>query len=165
MEPWLEIVLIVLIQLILLVGLIGLVIPIFPGIVVMWFGVLGYGILFGFSTLGIIIFVLITLLMLFGTSVDNILMGAGARKGGASWLTIAVALIAGIIGTIAFPPVGGLVAAPLAIFILEYIRLRDLKQAWLALRGLLTGWGLSFFVRFGIGLVMIVLWWVWVLRG
>jgi uncharacterized protein YqgC (DUF456 family) len=76
-----------------------------------------------------------------------------------------VAVIAGVGGTILLPPFGGLVAAPLAVLLLEYYRLRDLKQAAAALRGLAAGWGLSFIARFGIGLMIMILWWFWVWAG
>ena len=165
MPDWLGAIIIVLTQLIITVGLVGLLVPVFPGITVIWLAVLGYGIVSGFGTFGVVIFILITLLMLAGTLVDNLLMGAGARKGGASWITIGVALLAGVIGTILFPPIGGLIAAPLAVFLIEYLRVREIRGAWYALRGLAAGWGLSFFVRFGIGILMMVLWWVWVLLG
>jgi uncharacterized protein YqgC (DUF456 family) len=88
-----------------LMGLALLIIPIFPGITVIWLAALLYGIVTGFDTLGIVMFVLITLGMIAGISADNVLMGAGARRGGASWLTIGVALVAGIVGTILFPPI------------------------------------------------------------
>ena len=113
----------------------------------------------------LVIFLLLTLLMGVSTIMDNLFMGAGARKGGASWGTIALALFAGVLGTIIFPPIGGLIAAPLAVYLLEYARLKDSQQAWQALRGLATGWGLSFLARFGIGSVMMVLWWIWVWKG
>jgi hypothetical protein len=76
-----------------------------------------------------------------------------------------VALVAGVIGTLIFPPFGGIIAAPLAILLLEYARVRDMNRAWLALRGLATGLGLSFLARFAIGLVIMGLWWVWVWQG
>lgn len=148
-----------------LVGLLGLIVPIYPGIVIMWLAALGYGIASGFTPWGIGLFVVITLLMLVGTIIDNILMGAGARQGGASWLAIGVALAGGVIGTLLWPPVGGFIAAPLGVLLLEYARTSDIKKAWLALRGLATGWGLSFVVRFGIGLAMMVLWWIWVWKA
>jgi uncharacterized protein YqgC (DUF456 family) len=165
MPTWGETLTTVLVQIFMLAGLIGLLIPIFPGITVMWLAALVYGIVTGVSTAGIVMFVLISLLALGGTLVDNLLMGAGARKGGASWITIAVALLAGVLGTILFPPFGGLIAIPLAIFTLEYLRARDLREAWFALRGLVAGWGLSFLVRYGIGALIMVLWWVWVWKG
>jgi uncharacterized protein YqgC (DUF456 family) len=149
--------------LIMLVGLAILIVPILPGITVIWVAALFYGIVNGFDTLGIVLFVFITVGMIAGVSADNILMGVGARRGGASWLTILVALIAGVAGTIIFPPFGGLIALPIAIFLLELLRNREWRTAWKATRGLALGWGLSFFVRFGIGLAMIALWLIWAL--
>ena len=139
-----------------------LIVPIFPGITVIWLAALIYGFVTGFDTLGIVLMVLITSGMIAGISADNVLMGAGARQGGASWLTIIVALIAGIVGTVLLPPIGGFIAIPIAIFLLELIRVREWHGAWRATRGLALGWGLSFLVRFGIGLVMIAVWLVWV---
>jgi uncharacterized protein YqgC (DUF456 family) len=165
MPSWLDTSIIILVQIIMLVGLIGLVIPIFPGTVVIWAADLLYAIVTGFDTLGIVMFILITLLMIAGSTVDNVLMGAGARKGGASWLTIGVALFGGVVGTIVFPPFGGLIAAPLAVLLLEFWRTREFKQARGAVLGLATGWGLSFLARFSIGVVMIILWWIWVWLG
>lgn len=165
MPDWLNISIFGLAQIFMLVGLFGLIIPVFPGIVIIWLAALGYGIASGFSTVGIVIFAILTLLMIGGTLVDNVLMGVGARKGGASWLTIGIALAAGVIGTFVFPPFGGIIAAPAAVLLLEFNRLRDWQKAWEALRGLARGWGLSFIVRFGIGAVMMVLWWVWAWLG
>ena len=161
MPNWLEIVLTVLIGLTLLVGLFGLLVPIFPGLMVMWLAALGYGIMVGFNTTGIVLFVLITLLAIGGSLIDNVLMAAGGRKGGAAWVTIIVSLVAGIAGTILLPPFGGIIAAPLSILLLEYLRLKDIKKAWRAFTGLTLGWGLSFAARFALGALIIVLWIVW----
>jgi len=165
MPEWLHIPVAILILLVMLAGLFGMVIPVFPGITIIWLASLGYGVVKGFSTAGIIIFIVLTLLMIGGNVVDNVLMGAGARKGGAAWGTIIVALVAGIIGTLLLPPFGGLIAAPVAIFLLEFYRLKDWRKARQATFGLAAGWGASFFARFLIGAVMIVLWLVWVWQG
>ncbi len=166
MDTWLDITIFGLAQFFMLVGLFGLVVPIYPGLVVMWLAALGYGIATGFdSTLGIVLFIVLTLLMIVGSLVDNLLMGVGAHRGGAAWSTILAALLAGVIGTLAFPPLGGIIAAPLAVMLIQYLRLRDLQKAWDALRGLATGWGLSFVVRLLIGVVMMGLWWIWVWKG
>lgn len=165
MPEWLVTTLTVFIGLVILTGLFGLLIPGFPGIVIIWIATLGYGILVGFDTLGIVLFIVITLLMIAGVTVDNVLMGAGARMGGAAWRTVIIAVVAGVAGTLIFPPFGGLAAAPLAIFLVEYWRVRDGRQAWRATLGLAAGFGASFFVRFLIGALMFTLWLVWVWQG
>jgi len=40
-----------------------------------------------------------------------------------------------------------------------------MQKSWQALRGLATGFGLSVVVRFGIGVLMMILWWIWVWQG
>ena len=165
MADWLRLSVFGVTQFFMLIGLFGSVFPVFPGIFIMWLAALGYGIVTKFTTLGLVVFIIMTLLMIAAGVVDNVFMAAGSRKGGAAWGTVAVAVIAGVVGTIIFPPLGGVIAAPLAVLLLEYYRLRDLQQALAAMRGLATGWGLSFIARFGIGLAMMVLWWFWVWVG
>lgn len=162
MENWFNLTTFGLTQIFVLVGLFGLIVPIFPGLVVMWLAILGYGVVTGFASPGVVVFIIITILMLAGTLVDNFMMGIGAKQGGASWGTILIALLAGVLGTILVPPLGGIFAAPGAVFLLEYLRLKDTQKAWQALRGLATGWGLSFVIRFIIGVVIMLLWWFWV---
>ena len=164
MPNWLNLSLNILIYLIMAVGLFGMVIPIYPGVVIIWAAALVHGLVTGFVTLEIWVLVIISLLMIAGTLVDNFLMGGKARQAGASWISIGGALLAGLVGTFAFPPLGGIVAAPTMLFLLEYARLKDSTEAWDITKGLLTGWGLAFVARFLIGLVMIAVWAIWGVR-
>lgn len=165
MEPliplWLETVVIVLTIATMVVGLFGLIVPIFPGNVIIWVATLVYGIVVGFGRLGWWMFAIITVLMIAATLVDNVLMGAKARQNGASWGSIAVALLGGVVGTLVLPPIGGLIAAPLLLFGMEVWHQKDQHKAWQVTKGLLVGWGLAFVVRFAIGVVQIGLWAVW----
>ena len=149
---------------IMLVGLFGLIVPVFPGILVIWLAALGYGVATGFTTLGWVLFAVITVLFITGAVIDNVLMSAKAHKEGAAWSTLILGVLAGILGTIFFPPIGGLIAAPVVVLLLEYIRQRDFKKALLTLRGLAIGWGSAFVVRFFIGAAMIGVWLVWAIN-
>jgi hypothetical protein len=146
------------------VGLFGLAVPIFPGIAVIWLAALGYGVVMGFTPLGWALLVVLTVLMITGATIDNVLMGAKAHKEGAAWSSLVFGMAAGILGTIFFPPFGGLIAAPLMVLLLEYLRLHDIKKALASLRGLAIGWGAAFVVRFLIGLAMIGIWLVWAIN-
>ena len=161
MPTWIEPTITILTVLTMLVGLFGLIVPIFPGNVVMWLAALVYGLVFGFGKLGGIMFAIITLLMLAAVSADNILMGAKAREKGADWGSIILALTAGVVGTMLFPPIGGLIAAPLALYLAELQLLGNAQEAIAVVKALMTGWGLAFLVRFGIGVVMFSLWGIW----
>jgi uncharacterized protein YqgC (DUF456 family) len=165
MPEWLNTSITVIALIFMLVGWVGLIIPVYPGLVIIWLAALGYGILSGFSTLGIVMIVVMAVLMILGGVVDNLLMGVGARQTGAPWLSIILAMVAGIIATFLFPPVGGLIAAPALLYLLEWRRLGNSAEAVQSLKGLAKGWGLAYLARFGIGFLMIVLWGIWVWQG
>jgi uncharacterized protein YqgC (DUF456 family) len=96
-----------------------------------------------------------------GSFVDNILMGTQAHKEGAPWWSILIALVAAIAGNFAMPIVGGVVAALLALFLVEWARRKDAQKALTATRGMLVGCGWAVAIRVIIGLVMIGLWLIW----
>jgi uncharacterized protein YqgC (DUF456 family) len=164
MPNWLNLSLNIFTYLVMAVGLVGMVIPIYPGVVIIWAAALLHGILTGFSTLEIWVLAIVTLLMIGGSLIDNFLMGGKARQAGASWTSIGGALLGGIIGTFAFPPFGGIIAAPTLLFLLEYARIQDSEEAWRTTKGLMSGWGLSFIARFLIGSAMIIIWAIWGVR-
>jgi uncharacterized protein YqgC (DUF456 family) len=112
---------------------------------------------------GWLVLAFITILMLIGSFIDNIIMGASARKTGASWWSVLAAVILGFIGSFALPPVGGVVFALGGLFFSEYARLKDWRAALTSTRSMAVGCGWAFVLRFAIGLVMIALWIIWVL--
>jgi uncharacterized protein len=142
-----------------------LVVPILPGLVIIWAAALGCGLAIGYSTFGWIIFAILTLLMLGGSVIDNILMSTSAHKEGAPWWVTLVALAAALIGSfvIPIPVIGGVLAGLLTLFGIEWLRRKDWRKALLSLRGMLIGWGWAFVIRFIIGMVMIGLWFIWAL--
>jgi uncharacterized protein YqgC (DUF456 family) len=144
-----------------LVGL--LVLPLLPGLVIIWVASLGYGLAAGFGTLGWIMFALITVLMLGGSIIDNVLMGTSAHKEGAPWWVILLAMLAAILGSILIPiPIlGGILAALLTLFGIEWLRRKDWRKALASIKGMMLGWGWAFVIRFITGLVMIGLWLIW----
>lgn len=145
------------------VGLIGLMFYIIPGLTIIWLAILAYGIVYGFNVWSGILFGIITLLMIGGNLIDNLMMGNEARKTGAGWPSIFVALAAGIIGTFVLPPFGGLLFAAVGILVFEWIRKKDFKEGLKSTGGILKGCGLSIVVRVLIGLVMIGMWGAWAL--
>ena len=147
---------------VMLFGLLGLIIPVLPGLVIIWVPALVYGLVTGFTWVSAILFGIMTLLMILGNLVDNFIMGARARVQGASWLAIGVSLAAGVLGSVFFPPFGGLVAALLALFAVELYRLRDMEKALTSTRSMAIGCGWASVVRFAIGIVMILLFLAWI---
>jgi len=145
------------------VGLIGLLFYVIPGLTIIWLAILAFGIVKGFTVWSGILFGVITLLMVGGNLIDNYLMGDQARKTGASWLAIAVALVLGVAGTFILPPFGGILFAAVGIFVVEWIHQKDFKEGLKSTKGILKGCGLAVVARFFIGVIMIGLWAIWLL--
>lgn len=145
------------------IGLIGLLFYIIPGLTIIWLAILAYGIVNGFTIGSGILFGFITLLMIGGNLVDNLLMGNEARKSGASWISVIAALVAGIAGTFILPPFGGILFAAIAILAVEWIRKKDFKEGLKSTGGILKGCGFAVVARFSIGVVMILLWVAWLM--
>jgi uncharacterized protein YqgC (DUF456 family) len=145
------------------IGLVGIAVPFFPGLLIIWISGLGYGLLVGFGIPGTVIMVLMTVALIFGSVVDNFFSGAGALRGGASWLAIGAGVLAGIIGTFAFPPIGGFITAPLAVLGVESLRRRNVRKAFDATRGWAVGCGWAYAARLLTGILMIELFVIWVL--
>ena len=149
----------------LLTGLLGLVIPIFPGLIVMWIGTLVYAIIQSsngnMTWVGWLIFALITILMIAGNVVDNIIIAKHMRDKDVPWSSIILSFAAGIIVSLFFTPVAGVIASPVGLFLAEWRRVKDKQIAFDNTKAWLTGWGWSFLAVFGIGVVMILLWALW----
>jgi uncharacterized protein YqgC (DUF456 family) len=146
---------------VMLLGLVSLVAVVIPGLTVIWIAALVYGLLTGFNLTSGLIFLGITLLMIFGNTVDQLLMGASAKKSGASWGSVVASMVAALVFGILFPPFGGLAAALILLFIIEVIRLKNWRQAGESTKEMAVGFGRAVVARFGIGLVMIGLWLLW----
>jgi len=151
--------------LVLLTGLLGLVIPIFPGLTVMWIATLVYAIIqavagnmFWGSWL---IFAVITLLMIGGNIVDNIIIARKMRDQFIPWSSILIAFAAGIVVSVFFTPLVGLIAAPLGLFLAEMRRLNNRDEAIKSTKAYMIGWGWAFGARFIIGITMIGSWMLW----
>lgn len=169
MNLWAEIPLLVVVVLGMLIGFFGLFLVFFPGLTIIWASILAWGLATQFNqtigpwtfTLTIVTFVLITMLMLFGNILDNILMAGGARSKGASWWGIALSWVAMIVGGIFLTPFGGLGAALLALFLAELVRIKDYRAALRSTSSMALGCGWAVFARLLIASLMIILFFMW----
>ena len=72
-----------------------------------------------------------------------------------------MAFAAGIILSLFFTPLVGMIASPVGLFLAEWRRLKDRDIALANTKAWMTGWGWSVAARLGIGFLMIVLWGLW----
>jgi len=169
LEVFLQAVLEALTLSVLLVGLFGLIVPIFPGLTVMWLGTLAYAVIqnaaghmTGWKWL---MFGLITVLMIVGNIVDNIIIARKMRDKYVPWSSIFFAFAASIVASLFFTPLIGLIAAPVGLFLAEVRRLKNRDAALDSTKAYMVGWGWAFGARFLIGLGMLGFWmlWAWVI--
>jgi len=144
-------------------GLLSLLTLVIPGLTIIWISALVYALAVGFDTITIIAFVIMTILMVFGNLVDQLVMGSRARKSGAAWLSIAMSMVSAFLFSIIFSPIGGLLAALLVLMAFEFYRIRDLKKAANTSKEMAIGCVSALALRFLIGMIMIGVWfgWVW----
>ena len=150
---------------VLVFGLLGLLMPVFPGLVVMWIATLIYAIvqagLGNMTWVGWTLFVLITLLMIGGNVVDNIIIAKHMRDKDVPWSSILWSFAAGILASLFFTPIIGILASLVGLFLAEWYRLKDRPAAFSSTKTWLTGWGWSVAARIGIGIIMIAFWGLW----
>ena len=142
--------------------IVGIFVPLLPDVLLIWLGALGYGILVGWGKWGPYLFGLIIVLGLISWVSEYLMSGLGARIGGGSLWSVFAGILLGIIGFILFPPLGAIIGMLLGLFLVEFYRVRDLRQATKATLGMGLGYGLSYGVRLMLALMMIVAWLVWV---
>jgi uncharacterized protein len=163
---WSEVILQTFTLFVLLVGLLGLLIPVFPALIVMWLATLIYAIIENsagrMTWIQWTLFALITILMIFGSVIHNIIIAMKMRGHSIPWSSIGLAFLAGILASIFFTPLVGMVASPLSLFGVELLRLRDHKLAFTSAKTYMIAWGWSFAAVFGVGVLMIAVWLLWV---
>ena len=161
MPDWIVTSINVLTLIVMLFGLFGLIMPLFPGLVIIWLAALGFGIFGGFSAGGWGFFIVITVLMLIGNISDGLLMGKKALDYGAAKVSLVIAAVVSIFVSLLFSPIGGLIAAPIALYLSEKNQGHNSEEAKRITKGLMVGWSWAFALRFAIGIIMIILWTLW----
>jgi uncharacterized protein YqgC (DUF456 family) len=134
-----------------------------PGLWVILLGILGYGWLTGFETLGAGLIVLVTVLALLGEVFESWIGFRYAQKYGGSSRAGWGALVGGLIGAVVGVPVpiigsviGGFVGAFIGAAIFEYTRARQSGVAAKAGWGAVLGRAAAAAGKMAIGVVMVV---------
>lgn len=156
-----EPVLSVLFLLVLLTGLAGTIVPILPGILLMWAGVIGYGFVAGFDAIAIAVIAVATVLAGISIVLGFVLPKQAADAAGASSKSQWAAVIGAIVGFFVIPVVGVVIGAVVGIALAEYGDKNDWGAAWESTKGVLTGMGLAAVAQFGIGVLILVIWLGW----
>jgi hypothetical protein len=151
--------------LVMFVGVLGTVLPVIPGPVLIFGAALLYAVVEGFQAVGWPTIVVLGVLAVVAATADIWASTAGAKMGGASFWSIVVGLLGGLVGLVVFTLPGAILGAILGVLLSEIIRVGDWRQALKAGSGWLLGWIISTVLQLGIGLIMVVIF-IWqVVRG
>ncbi len=147
------------------IGLIGTLLPLVPGLALVWCAALVYGLFEGFGTIGIVAMVVITALLVGSIVLGFVLPQRMASASGASMWAQVAALVGAIVGFFVIPVVGAIIGALLGILAAEWYRTSNFSAAVTSTKAMVVGMGWSALANFGIGIVMITTWVVWVVVG
>ena len=120
-----------------LLGLIGAILPVLPGSLFIWLGALLWAWADDFNRVGWPTLLILGILVIVTWTSDLVLSTVSSRKVGATWKTVAAAIVGGMIGGIALsavlPVVGTMAGAALGAFVgvvvLELLQQRPWRQA------------------------------------
>lgn len=155
-----------------IIGIVGILLPIVPGVGFVWLVILIYALAEGFATIDPWIMVVLTLLGAAGVTSDLWVSQVGGKVGGASWKSLVVGAVFGVIGFVIGLVLGGVGAIPmgmigmlLGILVAEYVYQKDWRKAARAGTGWLVGCLFSTVIQLIIALAMILLFVQQVLKG
>ena len=143
--------------LLIIAGIAGIIIPGLPGLVLILAGILVYGWHVGFDVLGSSFLITMILLTIIGTVIDILGSVVGAKKYGASKLSILAMVIGLVFGLIAIGP-PGLIIGPVAAVILTemLVSKRSFNEALKVTLGVVLGFLSGIAIRFIIGIGMVI---------
>lgn len=144
--------------LVILAGVLGVVVPVLPGLLLCWGGVLLWALLGDAGGGRWLVVALATLLAGAGTLVKYLWPGRRlARTGVPAWSLAAGGLL-GIVGFFVIPVVGLPIGFVAGVLLAERARLGGFAEAWPPTRGALAAVGLSMAVEFTTALGIAVVW-------
>lgn len=144
-------------------GLLGTVLPVLPGAILVFGGMLLFGFLTDFATLGVWFFVVEASLLVITFVIDYIASAIGTRiAGGSKWAALG-AVVATIPALIVFGPLGIILGPLIGSVGVELLRGIPLRTAWRVGVGTLMGSIGGTLSKLGIEIVMIVFFFIAVL--
>ncbi len=144
------------------VGLVGTVVPVMPGLVVMWAAALVYGLVSGFSTVGVAAMGLITALLLGGTVLSYVVPHRAGVRGGVPQASLRLGIAGAVVGFFVIPVLGLPIGGVVGVLAGEYRRLGDWAAAWRTTRVVVVGFVKAALAELLSGVAIIGVWIAWV---
>lgn len=146
-----------------LVGIIGVFVPVLPGLLLIWAAGLVWVWQDGAGVVRVAVGVALTALLVIGSVAKYVLPARSAAGAGAPRSTLALGVAGAVVGFFAIPFAGMVVGGVGAIYLAEWRRLSDPRQAWRSTWLTLRAIGIGLLVELAAGVLMVGIWVVAVL--
>lgn len=151
--------------LVMLVGLVAIVLPVLPGLLIVWLGVLLWAMDTSSAT-GWWTLAGATGLIAIGVTLEYMIPGKRMRRAGVKTSTLLIAVVFAIVGAIVIPVIGLFLGFPAGIYLVERVRRGGHSEAWGATKHALRAVGLNILIELATGISVMVMWLIvviWVL--
>jgi len=122
-----------------IIGIIGTILPALPGPIFIYFGVLLYGIMTGFASLGVFFYIIEAIVLIIIFLSDYFSAAIGTQKFGGNKYTAYGAIIGTILALIFLGPLGIVIGPFLGVIVVEFLQGTEFKQAIRSGFGALVG--------------------------
>ncbi len=139
-------------------GILGVIVPVLPGLLLCWAGVLVWAI---FSDAGAgkwVIVAIATVLAGAGTVIKYTWPGRNLKRTGVPNRTLLAGGLLGLVGFFVIPIVGLVIGFILGVWLAETARLGDSRRAWPSTKEALKAAGLSTLIELGAALAIAFIW-------
>jgi len=139
-------------------GIVGIVMPVIPGIVLCWLGVLLWALLIDAGWFKWLVLAAATVIAGVGTVTKYVWSARRLKRTGVPTRSIVVGGLLGIVGFFAIPVVGLPLGFVFGIWLSEQIRLHDGQMAWRATVQAVKAVGLALLVELSAGFLIAGIW-------
>jgi uncharacterized protein len=142
---------------VILVGVLGVLIPVLPGLILCWLGVLLWALLGDAGAGRWVVLVVATAIAVGGTVLKYLWPGRRLKSTGVPTSTLVAGGVLGLIGFFVVPVVGLVLGFVLGVWLAERVRLGP-GRAWPSTKQALAAAGLSMLVEFAAALAIALVW-------
>ncbi|GAA4440341.1 DUF456 domain-containing protein [Phytohabitans houttuyneae] len=139
-------------------GIVGVVVPVLPGLLLCWLGVLAWALLSDAGWPKWLVLAVATGLAAGGTAVKYLWPGRNLKRSGVPNRTLLVGGVLGLVGFFVVPIVGLVLGFVLGVWLAERVRLGDHRQAWPSTVHALKAAGLSMLIELAAALAIAAAW-------
>lgn len=142
----------------LVIGILGVIVPVLPGLVLCWSGVLVWALFADRGGGKWVVLALATAIALAGVVIKYVLPGRNLKRTGVPNRTLVAGGLLGLVGFFVIPVVGLVVGFVLGVWLAERVRLGESRLAWPSTRHALKAAGLAMLIELGAGLGIGFVW-------